>query len=58
MPIELGSFSLGAAVGAVISLYFTKSRNTEERRIKEFNDASAKFREAFKKELLSLKPRG
>lgn len=58
MPIELGSFSFGAvsggAVGALISHYLTKSRNIEDRKIKTFNDASAKFRDAFKSELLAL----
>jgi len=58
MPIELGSFSLGTVVGGVVVGFFnhflTKSRNTEDRKIKEFNDMSAKFRDAFKSELLSL----
>jgi hypothetical protein len=58
MPIELGSFSLGSVaggiVGAIAGHYLTKSRNTEDRKIKEFNDASANFRDAFKSELLSL----
>ena len=60
MPIELGSFSLGSvagcAVGALVSHFLTKSRNTEGRRIKEFNEAAAKFRTAFKDELLALNP--
>jgi len=58
MPIEFGSFSLGTVVGGVVvgvfNHFLTKSRNTEDREIKEFNEASAKFREAFKSELLSL----
>lgn len=58
MPIELGSFSLGSVAGGIIGAiaghYLTKSRNTEDRKIKEFNEASAKFRDAFKSELLSL----
>jgi hypothetical protein len=60
MPIELGSFSLGAIasgiVCSVVTHYLTKSRNTENRRIKEFNEAASKFRTAFKNELLALNP--
>lgn len=48
MPIELGSFSLGAsagtAVGAVIGHYLTKSRDTENRRIQLRNATGEEFR--------------
>ncbi len=60
MPIELGSFSLGAVAGgaviAVISHYLTKSRNIEDRKIKEYNEAAAKFRDAFHPEISALAP--
>ena len=60
MPIELGSFSFGTVVGGIVCAtaahYLTKSRNIENRRIKEFNGAAAKFRTAFKDELLALNP--
>lgn len=48
MPIELGSFSLGTVAGGVMVGFFnhfmTKSRNTEDRKIREYNDAATKFR--------------
>jgi hypothetical protein len=53
MPIEFGSFSLalvGAMVGGFVGHYLTKSRNAESR----FNEAAAKFRDAFRGELLLL----
>jgi len=60
MPIELGSFSLGTFVGGVIvgfvNHYLTKSRSVEDRKIREFNDAATKFRNAFKDEVLALDP--
>ena len=60
MPIELGSFSFGTVVGGIVCAtaahYLTKSRNIENRRIKEFNGAAAKFRTVFKDELLALNP--
>jgi len=47
MPIELGSVSIGAiggaAIGAFIGHYLTKSRNTEARKI----EAATDFRHAF-----------
>lgn len=60
MPIELGSFSLGAVAGgavhAVISHYLSKSRNIEDRKIKEYIEASQKFRIAFHSEISALAP--
>ncbi|UTG93650.1 hypothetical protein [Geobacter sulfurreducens] len=60
MPIELGSFSLGTVVGGVVvgvfNHYLTKSRNTEERKIKEFNQAAATFRGKVLAELEGLFP--
>lgn len=48
MPIELGSFSFGAAagtaVGVVIGHYLTKSRDTENRRFQQLNTAAEEFR--------------
>jgi len=60
MPIEPGSFSFGfvagGAVVGVINHYLAKSRDTESRSIKEFNEAATKFRDAFKDEFLALNP--
>lgn len=60
MPIELGSFSLGSVaggiVGAVVAHYLTKSRDTEDRKIKEFNQAAATFRNRVLTELEGLYP--
>jgi hypothetical protein len=60
MPIELGSFSLGTVVGGVVvgvfNHYLTKSRNTEERNIKEFNQAASAFRSKILAELEGLYP--
>jgi len=51
MPIEPGSFSLGAvaggATGAFIAHLLTKSRDKESRNVKDFNEASKAFRESF-----------
>ena len=44
MPIELGSFSFGfvagGAVVGVINHFLAKSRDTESRTIKDFNEAA------------------
>lgn len=57
MPIELGSFSIGAtagaAVGALIGHYLTKSRDKETRKFKSFNEAAQTFRDAFTAELVA-----
>ena len=51
MPIELGSFSLGAIVGGIVvgvcNHFLAKSRIEEDRSIKEFNEAARKYREVF-----------
>lgn len=50
MPIELGSFSLGAvagsAVGALIGHYLTKSRNTEDRLVQHRNAIATELNKA------------
>lgn len=60
MPIELGSFSLGSVAGGIVGTiathYLTKSRNTEERKIKEFNQAADTFRSTILAELEGLYP--
>lgn len=60
MPIEPGTLSLGVLAGgsivAVWTHFLTKSRSSEERRIREFNEASAKLRAAFRDEFLALNP--
>lgn len=59
MPIEFGSLSLGATAGTVVGVlighYLTKSRNTEDRKIKEFNQAADTFRDAFIPELSAIR---
>ena len=59
MPIELGSFSLGAIAGGIVigiaNHYLSKSRNKEEREITEFNKAAAIFRDVFLPETTYLK---
>lgn len=47
---------VGSAVGALIAHFLTKSRNIDDRRIKEFNAAASEFRSAFKDEWLALNP--
>ena len=51
MPIELGSFSLGAlAGGMIVSLanhFLSKSRERESRKITDFNKAATDFQCAF-----------
>lgn len=60
MPIELGSFSLGTVVGGVVvgifNHYLTKSRNTEERKTTNFNQAATTFRSKVLAELEGLYP--
>lgn len=59
MPIEFGSFSVGAVVGGVIvgtaNHFLTKSRDKEYRAIKEFNEAGKNLRNAFTPELAALR---
>ena len=59
MPIEFGSFSIGAVVGGIIvgvtNHFLTKSRDKETRAIKEFNEAGKKLRAAFSEELAALR---
>lgn len=51
MPIEFGSFSLGAIAGGIIigvaNHFLSKSRSEEYRKIGEFNKAADKFRDTF-----------
>jgi hypothetical protein len=59
MPIEFGSFSLGAIAGGIVigiaNHYLSKSRNKEQREINEFNNAAAIFRDVFLPETAFLK---
>jgi hypothetical protein len=51
MPIEIGSFSIGAVAGGVViglfNHFLSKSRSIEAIRITEFNKGAAAFRAAF-----------
>ena len=59
MPIELGSFSLGVIAGGIVigitNHYLSKSRTKEERKVTEFNNAAAIFRDVFLPETTYLK---
>lgn len=59
MPIETGSLSLGflagTLIGAVATHYLTKSRNIEEKRVKDYNKAAETFRSAFDDTLVLLR---
>jgi hypothetical protein len=59
MPIEFGSFSIGAAAGGfvvgLVNHFLTKSRDKESRAIKEFNEAAKSLRDAFGPELAALR---
>lgn len=59
MPIELGSFSVGAiAGGALIGVanhFLSKSRNREDREITDFNEAATAFTDAFRHEISFLR---
>jgi len=59
MPIEFGSFSLGAIAGGIVigiaNHFLSKSRNKEDRTIAEFNKAAKDFRDAFLPEVTFLK---
>lgn len=59
MPIELGSFSLGAIAGGIVigiaNHFLSKSRNREDRTIAEFNKAATTFRDAFLPETTFLR---
>ena len=54
MPVELGSFSFGfvagGAVVGVINHFLAKSRDTETRTIKDFNEAADKLDAILRKE--------
>jgi hypothetical protein len=59
MPIEFGSFSLGALAGGIVigiaNHYLSKSRDKESRETIDFNKAADEFRNAFLPELAFLK---
>jgi hypothetical protein len=54
------TFSAGGVVGfllrTLIDHFLAKSRTKEERRVRDFNEAARRFRDAFKEELLALSP--
>lgn len=54
------TFGAGAILGYLVRVFIehflAKSRTKEERRIREFNEAAKRFRDAFKEELLALSP--
>ena len=55
MPVELGSFSLGAIAGGIVigiaNHFLSKSRTREDRTIVEFNKTASAFRKAFRQEI-------